>query len=255
MTIGRPQGHGLAHPEANLGRGEGRLGRQHRKHRRLGDVAAGLAAARFAGDHPPGRILAAGAPAHLLEQHGIDRTLVAGAVLHEHRPAGAHAVEFLLGGVAVFGELLSPVAQALHPHALRQGGGVGLHAPQQLGDALHADQVGVEQGVAGQHQVAMGIDEARQQGAAGQVYLAGAATGRLDCPGQGPHIKNAPALFHQRLGVGRRWSRHGEDVAAAIEGGGGLRRRCRSHRSGGGTDQAQGQAKAGGPKARNNQGG
>ena len=237
LTIGRPEGHGLGHPQADLGRGEGGFGRQHRKHRRFRDVAVGLAAARLAGDHPSGRILAAGVPAHLFEQHRIDRTLVAGAVLHEHRPAGAHGVELLLGGVAVFGELFGPVAQTLHPHALRQGGGVGLHAPQQFGDALHAGQVGIEQGVAGQHQVAVGIDEARQQGAAGQVHLAGAASGGLEGPGQGPHIEDATVLLHQRFGVGGLGPRHGEDVATAVKGGGGRRRSP-------GADQTAGKAEA-----------
>ena len=144
--------------------------------------------------------------------------------------------------MAVFGELFSPIAQALHHGPLRQGGGVGLHPPQQLGDALHTDQLGVEQGVAGQHQVAVGIDEARQQGAAGQVHLASAATGRLDRPSQGPHIEDASALLHQRLGVGGLGPSHGEDVATAIQGGGGLGGGCRSRRGGDGSDQSDGKA-------------
>ena len=82
-------------------------------------------------------------------------------------------------------------------------------------------------------QMAVGIDETRQQGMARQIDAAHAGARRSQGAGQGAHITNLPAPLHQRLGVGGGGAGHRQDGATGIEGrcrqGGHCRRRgdCR----------------------------
>ena len=153
------------------------------------------------------------------ESSRVAGTEMARTVDDHDRAIGRDRIEFLDRRRALLLQLDRLVSHADDP----RGGGhlhrLRLHPGDNVGYVGAAEQVGVHQVLAEVEKLAMGIDEARQQGAAGEVHLACSATGRLDRPGQGPHIEDLAVLLHQRFGVDRLRARHGEDVPPAVESG------------------------------------
>ena len=144
----------------------------------------------------------------------------------QDRHRGAHRIEVGAGGVAFLLQQAVVVAHEELQLAGRGGvaGQVGAHRGLDVGDAAgaaHRRRAEVRAAPGGHvvGQVAVGIDEAGQQGPAGQVHPLRPAAGGADRHGQRTHIDNAAAAFHQGFGVGRFRPGHGEDRAAGVEGG------------------------------------
>ena len=188
------------------------------------------------------------------ESGRVAGTEMARTVDDHDRAIGRDRIEFLDRRRALLLQLDRLVSHADDPRVGGHLHRLRLHPGDNVGYVGAAEQVGVHQVLAEVEKVAVRVDEARQQGAAGQIDAPRSGSRGLDRSGQGAHIEDLAVLLHQRFGVARLRPRHGEDVAAAIQGGGGHRQRCRSHRGAGGTDQAQGKTKASGPKARDNKG-
>ena len=72
--------------------------------------------------------------------------------------------------------------------------------------------------------MAVGIKEARQQRAAGQIHPSRPGPGEPQRFSQRTHLQDPAAPLHQRLGIGGLVPHHREDVAAAVNRG--LRRRA-----------------------------
>ena len=240
------RGHSILDPELSgpldtlpgLGLRQGLAGRQDRHPCRFGGMALELAPPRQAVEKAALRVGGIGTQLHFLHQGGVEDPMVAGSIGNADRTGGAHRVEFCPRRVTLLGHLLGPVAHADNPIALGGFRGVRLQAGQQFGNVPDASEIGVEHGVGGVDQVAMGVDEPWHEGRTGQVDLAGILPGGAKSVRTLADIENLAVLLDQGLDIG--WGRplHGQDVPAAIDGG--------RRREGGGAEHQAGDEPCGG---------
>ena len=140
--------------------------------------AVGFGGAGLALDHPAFGILAVGGDAHQFEHLGIDRADMRRLVDHQHRKFGRDLIELFPGGMALFRQRGIVVAEADDHLALgnnvRVGGLPFLERPDHRGDIGHiaigrGEHVGRQRLQPADEHMAVGIDEAGQQGAALEI--------------------------------------------------------------------------------------
>jgi hypothetical protein len=103
--------------------------------------------------------------------------MMAGPVGDRDWSGGAHRIQLGPRRVPFLGHLLGPVTHPDDPFALRRLRGVRLQAGQKFGNVRDAGKIGIEHGVGGVDQVAVGVDEPRHQGGPCEVDLAGIPSG------------------------------------------------------------------------------
>ena len=167
-----------------------RLGHVHkqRNERRFHHQPCGLSAAGPAHDHPTGRVRGAGVITRQGQSAAVEHGAMVRVMDHHHRVLRKQRIEIGLVEVAAIRETIDVVAVGDHPLALAGGmarhmltqhllqlGNAGDRArrrPLNVGPAHHLQRIG---------KVAVGVNEARQQGTARQIDLLGAG------PGVGQH--------------------------------------------------------------------
>jgi hypothetical protein len=237
LPVGRPLSDGASDAGADLIGSQRRAGCQGAHQRLLGEVPVEFAGTRFAVVGAAFGVRCVGTEVEFGHQRGVDGAVVSGAVGDHDRPGGTDAVELLFGGMAPLLHLFDAVAHPDDPLPLRYVGGLGAKPFQQLGNVLHPAQVGVEQGVGGQRQMAVGVDESGQQRVSVKVYDSGGGCLSAHRLVLGADEADLAALHHQRLGIGRFLADHREDVTAGIDRGvcspaGGLRVRTTGEQAG-----------------------
>ena len=186
---------------------EGRL--FHRPEERLAVGAAGEEAPRGIG-----RIGID--PCHL-EELRIAGPGMAGAVDDHHRDVGRDPIELRARRRPLLGHQLRLIAKADDPSPRRHLVSLSHHSANKLGDVLRAEEVGIDEVLSEIDHVAVGVDEPRQEGVAGEVDLScrGARVpGDIGLP---PHGEDHPILHGERLGIFRARAPHGEDRPGAVD--------------------------------------
>ena len=183
-----------------------------------------LATAGLAQDGTALGIRSAGIDLHGLEGQRIRDQHVTGRVDQYHRIVGEGRIEVGRRRVAALGQHVLVVAL---PDQRVAGAGlhVGLELAQRLddvGDLRHAAdggrvEVGLHQRIGVVEQMAVAVDEPRQQRLSRKVDLGRAGTCGLVHLGARADGEDLAIPHRERLRVGRLGPRHGEDVAAGVD--------------------------------------
>jgi hypothetical protein len=148
---------------------------------------------------------------------------MAGTVDDHHRNLGRNPVELLTRRRPLFGELLRLVTEANDPSPRRHLLNLALHPRDQIRNVLRAEQVGIDEVLSEIDHVAVGVDEAGEDGVAGEIDPTCRRRGELINVGLAPHGEDRSILHGQRLGVLRGLTTHREDRAAGVDRVGGSR--------------------------------
>ena len=188
---------------------------------RLHEEAGRLVRAGLAGDQAARRRRRVGSDVEGLQRQRVEHGAMVRDVDRHHRIVGEEGIEIVAGHLALLGEAGGVVAVAHHPGALGQLElrHVLLERRDDVGDRLDRPDrrqrhVGPVDDARGVHEVAVGVDEARQERLALQVDEPGSGPFPFGADvGDGAQRRDLAVLDGDRLG-GRLRVVHGDDGAA-----------------------------------------